>query len=136
MTRKLRGVKDILIACVDGLSGFPEAIKNAYPMTEVQLCIVHQIENSLRYLSTKHFKEFMVDLKEVYRAPTLEVAKANLDELDKKWTPICSPAVQGWKNNWSNLSLFFRFPQEIRTLVYTTHAVEGSYRQFRKVTKN
>lgn len=132
---KSRGVKDILIACVDGLKGFPEAIESAFPATRVQLCIVHQIRTSLRYLATKYQKEFLKDLKEVYRAPTLEVAETNLLKLDDKWSQRCRSAVAGWQDNWTHLSTFFSFPQEVRTMIYTTNAVEALHRQYRKVTK-
>ena len=132
---KLRGVKDILIACVDGLKGFPEAIESAYPNTRIQLCVVHQIRASLRYLGSKYHKEFLADLKEVYRAPTLDVAETNLLKLDEKWSPKCPSAVAGWKNNWTNLSTFYAFPPEIRKMIYTTNAVEALHRQYRKVTK-
>jgi putative transposase len=132
---KARGVKDILIACVDGLKGFPEAINSIFPKTQVQLCIVHQIRNSLRYMASKYQKEFLVDLKQVYRAPSLEVAEDELDRLDAKWGSRCPNAVAGWKDNWPNLSTFYGFPQEIRKMIYTTNAVEALHRQFRKVTK-
>lgn len=132
---KNRGVKDILIACVDGLKGFPEAIENAFPQTRVQLCVVHQIRNSLRYLGSKYHKEFLKDLKEVYRASTLEIAEMNLLKLDEKWSPKCRSAVAGWQDNWVHLSTFFAFPAEIRKMIYTTNAVEALHRQYRKVTK-
>lgn len=132
---KSRGVKDILIACVDGLKGFPEAIENAFPQTMVQLCVVHQIRTSLRYLGSKYHKEFLKDLKEVYRAPTLEVAEMNLLSLDEKWSSKCRSAVAGWQDNWVHLSTFFSFPAEVRKMIYTTNAVEALHRQYRKVTK-
>lgn len=132
---KNRGVKDILIACVDGLKGFPEAIENAFPKTRVQLCVVHQIRTSLRYLGSKYHKEFLKDLKEVYRASTLELAEMNLLKLDEKWSGKCRSAVAGWQDNWTHLSTFFNFPQEVRKMIYTTNAVEALHRQFRKVTK-
>ena len=132
---KSRGVKDILIACVDGLKGFPEAINSAFPKTEVQLCVVHQIRNSLRYMASKHQKQFMADLKQVYRAPTLDVAEAELARLDENWGIRCPMAVAGWKNNWVHLSTYFSYPAEIRKMIYTTNAVEALHRQFRKVTK-
>ena len=132
---KTRGVKDVLIACVDGLKGFPEAISSAFPKAQVQLCIVHQIRNSLRYLASKHQKEFMKDLKEVYRAPNLAVAEGELDRLEDKWIARCPMAVAGWRNNWNNLSTYFAYPPEIRKMIYTTNAVEALHRQFRKVTK-
>lgn len=132
---KARGVQDILIACVDGLKGFPEAIESAFPKALVQLCVVHQIRASLRYLGSKYHKEFMVDLKQVYRAPTLEVAETALLKLDEKWSAKCPSAVNGWKDNWTQLSTYFAFPQEIRKMIYTTNAVEALHRQYRKVTK-
>jgi len=132
---RARGVKDILIACVDGLKGFPEAIETIFPKTMVQLCVVHQIRTSLRYLASKYHKEFVADLKEVYRASTIENAEAALTALEKKWEPKCSAAVSTWRQNWTNLSTFFLFPEEIRRMIYTTNAVEALHRQFRKVTK-
>jgi putative transposase len=133
---KNRGVKDILIACIDGLKGFPEAIENAFPQTQVQLCVVHQIRTSLRYLGSKHHKEFLKDLKEVYRATTLEIAEENLLKLDEKWSPKCPSAVAGWRDHWAHLSTFFAFPAEVRKMIYTTNSVEALHRQFRKVTKS
>ena len=133
---KTRGVKDILIACVDGLKGFPDAIENAFPKTLVQLCVVHQIRTSLRYLGSKYQKEFLADLKEVYRAPTLEIGEDNLIKLEEKWQAKCPSAVNGWRDNWMHLSTFFAFPAEIRKMIYTTNAVEALHRQYRKVTKS
>jgi putative transposase len=133
---KNRGVKDILIACVDGLKGFPEAIENAFPKTQVQLCVVHQIRTSLRYLGSKHHKEFLVDLKEVYRASTIEIGEENLAKLEAKWQTKCPSAVNGWRENWAHLSTFFAFPAEVRKMIYTTNAVEALHRQYRKVTKS
>lgn len=132
---KARGVKDILIACVDGLKGFPEAIETIFPKTLVQLCVVHQIRTSLRYLASKYHKEFTKDLKEVYRASTVENAEAALSSLEQKWGSKCPAAVTSWRENWTNLSTFFQFPAEIRRMIYTTNAVEALHRQFRKVTK-
>jgi putative transposase len=133
---KGRGVKDILIACVDGLKGFPEAIENAFPKTMVQLCVVHQIRTSLRYLGSKYHKDFLKDLKEVYRATTLSIAEDNLLKLDEKWSAKCPSAVSGWRDNWTHLSTFFAFPAEVRKMIYTTNAVEALHRQYRKVTKS
>ena len=132
---KARGVKDILIASVDGLKGFPQAIESAFPQTLVQLCVVHQIRTSLRYLGSKYHKDFLKDLKEVYRATTLEVAEANLLKLEEKWQAKCPSAVNGWRDNWVHLSTFFSFPAEMRKMIYTTNAVEALHRQYRKVTK-
>jgi transposase-like protein len=132
---RARGVKDILIACVDGLKGFPEAIETIFPKTMVQLCVVHQIRASLRYLASKYHKEFTKDLKEIYRASTVENAEAALTGLEKKWESKSPAAVATWRQNWMNLSTFFLFPEEIRRMIYTTNAVEALHRQFRKVTK-
>jgi putative transposase len=132
---KGRGVRDILIACVDGLKGFPEAIESEFPRAQVQLCVVHQIRASLRYLSYKHHRPFTADLKEVYRAPNLEAAELAMRSLEEKWGQICPTAIAGWRNNWTHLTTFFSFPVEIRRMIYTTNAVEALHRQFRKVTK-
>ncbi len=132
---RTRGVKDILIACVDGLKGFPEAIETIFPKTMVQLCVVHQIRTSLRYLASKYHKEFTADLKEIYRASTVENAEAALVGLETKWGSKCAAAVSTWRQNWTHLSTFFLFPEEIRRMIYTTNAVEALHRQFRKVTK-
>lgn len=130
-----RGVQDILIACVDGLKGFPEAIETVFPQTEVQLCVIHQIRNSLRYVSYKRQKEFMDDLKAVYKAPTEEAAGLHLNKFEEKWMPQYASAVKGWSNNWNRLSVFFKYPEEIKIMIYTTNILEGLHRQLRKVTK-
>jgi len=132
---KKRGVRDILIACIDGLKGFPEAIESAFPKTSIQLCIVHQIRTSLRTLAAKYQKEFVMDLKEVYRAPTKTAAEAALEKLEDKWADRAPRSVQCWRENWGNLSTFFDFPEEIRKMIYTTNSVEALHRQFRKLTK-
>lgn len=132
---KARGVRDILIACVDGLKGFPEAIGSAFPKALVQLCVVHQIRASLRYLNWRHSREFVADLKQIYRAPALELAEIELARLEDKWGKRYPSAVASWKNNWPHLSTFFSFPEEVRRMIYTTNAVEALHRQFRKVTK-
>lgn len=130
-----RGVKDILIACIDGLTGFPEAIKTIFPETEVQLCIVHQIRNSMKYVASKNQKAFMADLKPVYRAPTKEAAELALDELEAKWGNSYPLVINSWRNKWHNLSAYFKYPEHIRKVIYTTNAVEAVHRQFRKLTK-
>lgn len=130
-----RGVKDILIACVDGLTGFPEAIETIYPNTEIQLCIVHQIRNSMKYVASKNQKAFMVDLKPVYRATTKEAAELALDELETKWGKQYPVVIRSWRNKWDNLSTYFRYPDYVRKAIYTTNAVEAVHRQFRKLTK-
>lgn len=132
---KNRGVKDILIASVDGLVGFNEAIRAVYPNTEIQRCIIHQIRNSSKYLSYKDLKAFNADLKLVYTASTEEVALAELDRLEEKWGEKYLIAVRSWRNNWNELSTFFKYPPEIRKIIYTTNAMESYNRQLRKVTK-
>ena len=130
-----RGVEDILIASVDGLAGFPEAINTIFPKTEVQLCIVHQIRNSLRYVASKNQKAFMVDLKRVYRAATLGAAEAALDELEDRWGEQYPIVIKSWRNKWENLSVYFKYPEPIRRVIYTTNSIEAVHRQFRKLTK-
>jgi len=130
-----RGVKDILIACIDGLTGFPEAIAAIFPETEVQLCIVHQIRNSMKYVASKNQKAFMADLKPVYRAATKEAAELALDELEAKWGDSYPLVINSWRNKWHNLSAYFKYPEHIRRVIYTTNAVEAVHRQFRKLTK-
>ncbi len=132
---KNRGVQDILIASVDGLSGFVEAINVAFPKTEVQRCIIHQIRSSTRYVSYKDIKQFTVDLKPVYKAPTEEIALAAMDEFEAKWGGKYPLAVKSWRVNWNELSTMFKYPPEIRKLIYTTNAIENFNRQLRKVTK-
>lgn len=130
-----RGVEDILIASVDGLKGFPEAIKTIFPNTEVQLCIIHQIRNSIRYVASKNHKEFMADLKPVYQAVNKEVAEEALLLLDEKWGKKYPIVIQSWQNKWENLSVYFKYPPEIRKVIYTTNIIESVHRQFRKLTK-
>lgn len=130
-----RGVQDILIACVDGLKGFPEAIESIYPKTEVQHCIIHQIRNSLKYVASKNQKAFMTDLKCVYKAATLSAAESALDDLDAKWGEKYPIVIQSWRNKWATLSAYFKYPDYVRTVIYTTNAVEAVHRQFRKLTK-
>ena len=131
-----RGVQDILIACVDGLTGFSEAINSIFPKTEIQLCIIHQIRNSMRYVTSKNQKEFMEDLKKIYRASSKENGENYLEELSEKWEKKYPIAVRSWKNNWENLSSFFKYDENIRRLIYTTNAVEGLHRMVRKYTKS
>lgn len=132
---KNRGVQDILIASVDGLSGFVEAINVAYPQTEVQRCIIHQIRSSTRYVSYKDVKQFTADLKPVYKASTEEIALLALDEFEAKWGKKYPLAVKSWRVNWTELSTMFKYSPEIRKLIYTTNAIENFNRQLRKVTK-
>lgn len=130
-----RGVMDILIACIDGLKGFPEAIEAIFPQTEVQLCIVHQIRNSIKYVASKNQKEFMVDLKRVYKASSKEIAEVELDTLEAKWVDKYPIVIRSWRNNWERLSQYFKYPEEIRKIIYTTNTIEAVHRQFRKLTK-
>lgn len=130
-----RGVEDILIACVDGLTGFPEAIATIYPNTEVQQCVIHQIRNSIKYVASKHQKEFMADLKPVYRAVSKEAAEMALDRLESKWGQQYPIVLRSWRNKWENLSVFFKYPAYVRKAIYTTNAIEAVHRQFRKLTK-
>jgi transposase-like protein len=132
---KARGVNDILISCVDGLKGFPEAIKAVFPETEIQLCIVHQIRNSLKYIASKDQKPFMRDLKDVYRAPTKELAEHNLLKLEEKWGHRYPMVLKSWTANWDHLTEYFKYSGEIRRLIYTTNPIEGFHRQVRKYTK-
>lgn len=130
-----RGLKDILIACIDGLKGFEEAINSIFPQTEVQSCIVHQIRNSLKYVASKNQKEFMKDLKPVYKADTKPEAEANLDALADKWGKKYPIVINSWRDNWHKLSTYFKYTADIRRVIYTTNTIEGFHRQVRKVTK-
>ena len=132
---KERGVEDILIACVDGLKSFPTAINSVFPNAEVQLCIVHQIRNSLKYVSSKDVKSFMSDLKKIYQASNKEIAENYLLELDEKWGAKYPMVIKSWQNNWENLSSYFKYSDPVRRLVYTTNPIEGLHRQIRKFTK-
>ena len=132
---KNRGVEDILMFSVDGLTGIKEAIEAVYPKSEIQRCIIHQLRNSFKYVSYKHIKEFSKDFKTVYTAVSEEEALDNLCEIKEKWGKQYPFAVRSWENNWDVLSPFFKFPQDIRRIVYTTNIIEGLHRQFRKVTK-
>lgn len=130
-----RGVEDVLIASVDGLKGFPEAINAVFPQTEVQLCIIHQIRNSMKYVASKHQKAFMADLKPVYRAANKGAAEAALDELEAHWGQQYPIVIKSWRTKWENLSVYFKYPEDIRRAIYTTNAIEAVHRQFRKLTK-
>jgi transposase-like protein len=131
-----RGVQDIFIACMDGLSGFKEAVLAVFPHTQIQRCVIHQIRNSLKYVTWNDRKKFMTDLKEVYQAATRESAEANLRQLTEKWGDKYAIAIRSWQNNWEDLATYFAYPSEIRRLIYTTNSVEGYHRQLRKVTKS
>lgn len=133
---KNRGVKEVLIAAVDGLKGFPDTINTVFPNTEVQLCIIHQIRNSMKYVASKDQKAFSHSLKTVYSAPTEEAALLALGQVEETWGKKYLLAMKSWRANWDNLAVFFKYPEEIRTMIYTTNAVEALHRQFRKVTKS
>ena len=132
---KNRGVEEILIACVDGLTGFPQAIDAVYPQAEIQQCIIHQIRNSTKYVSYKDLKKLMADLKLVYAAPDEPVALEYLDEFAAKWDSKYPKISKSWKENWANLSTYFKYPEAVRRIIYTTNTIEGFNRQLRKVTK-
>ena len=130
-----RGLEDILIACIDNLSGFVEAIGEIYPKTDVQLCVIHQIRNSRKYLSYQDTREFMADLKLVYTASSRQKAEHQLVKLDQKWGKKYPQVIGSWKRNWDQLSLYFQYSPMIRKVIYTTNAIESFHRQLRKVTK-
>jgi transposase-like protein len=132
---RARGVEDILIASIDGLKGFPEAISEVFPKTEIQLCVVHQIRNSLKYIVSKEQKAFMADLKLVYRASSKDLAEHHLLELGEKWGKKYPAVIKSWNDNWEALSQYFKYPEELRRIIYTTNIVEGFHRQVRKYTK-
>lgn len=131
-----RGVQDILIACVDGLKGFPDAIASVFPQTTVQLCIIHHIRNSVKYVASKSQKEFLGDLKKVYGAVNKDAAEEALLDLEQKWGEQYPVVIRSWQENWERLSAYFEFTAPIRKIIYTTNTVEGYHRQLRKVTKN
>lgn len=133
---KNRGVKDILIASIDGLNGFEEAIKAAYPNTEIQHCIVHQLRYSTRFVSYKDRKEFCGDMKTIYTAPNVKEGERALDAFEESWNKKYPYAIKSWRNNWGTLSTFFKYPPEVRRLIYTTNPIENFNRVVRKVTKN
>lgn len=133
---KNRGVEDILIASVDGLKGFSEAINAVFPQTIVQRCIIHQIRYSLKYVGSKYQKEFMIDLKKVYKAPTKKAAEEALGELEARWGEKYPMVINSWINNWEELSNYFQYTEPIRRIIYTTNTIEGFNRQIRKITKS
>ena len=133
---KNRGVQDILIACVDGLTGFPEAIETAYPKTQVQLCIVHMVRNSLKYVSWKQRKAVAADLKTIYSAPNVEAAEEALAAFEAKYQDRFPQIARSWRSCWMNIIPFFSYPPEIRKVIYTTNAIESMQAQLRKVTRN
>lgn len=132
---KNRGVKDIILACMDGLKGLPEAIRTVFADVNIQNCVIHQIRNSIKYVASKDSKSFMKDLKQVYQATNEEIAIKALQDLETTWGDKYPIVIQSWNNNWQNLSTYFNFPPEIRRIIYTTNALEGFNRQLRKFTK-
>jgi len=132
---KNRGVEDVLIACKDGLSGFSEAIHAVFPQTRIQLCVIHQLRNNIKYIPTKNRAAFLSDLKKVYKAFTMEQAELAFSEFKETWGQKYPRVVESWETNWIELTAFFEYPPEIRKMIYTTNTIEGFHRQLRKVTK-
>ncbi|WP_134687568.1 IS256 family transposase [Brevibacillus migulae] len=132
---KNRGVQDILITSVDNLRGFTEAISACYPMTEIQKCVIHQIRNSIKYVSYKDLKKITSELKPIYKAPTEQAALEELQQFEQTWGSKYPLLVRSWRNNWDEIATFFKYPPEIRKLIYTTNVIESYHRQLRKVTK-
>lgn len=132
---KNRGVQDILITSVDNLRGFTEAISACYPKTEIQKCVIHQIRNSIKYVSYKDLKKITSELKPIYKAPTEQAALEELEQFEQTWGSKYPLMVRSWRNNWDEIATFFRYPPEIRKLIYTTNVIESYHRQLRKVTK-
>lgn len=133
---KERGLEDILIVSTDNLSGFSQAIESVYPKTEIQKCVIHQIRNSTKFVSYRDIKELMKDLKTVYKASTEKLILSNLDIFEEKWGKKYPMCVNSWRNNWAELATYFKYPEGIRKLIYTTNSIENFNRQLRKVTKN
>lgn len=132
---KLRGIKDICIACIDNLKGFAEAIEDIFPRTDVQLCLVHQMRNSIKFISWKDLKPIIKDLKQIYKAVNVEMGKHYLEEAEKKWGSKYAVIFKSWHNNWERLSRFFAYSPAIRRIIYTTNPIESYHRMVRKVTK-
>ena len=130
-----RGVQDILIICVDNLKGFSDAIAACYPQTEIQKCIIHQIRNSIKYVSYKDLKKVTAALRPIYTAPTEEAALQELEQFEAVWGKQYPLIVRSWRNNWDELATFFKYSPELRKLIYTTNMIESYHRQLRKVTK-
>ena len=133
---KTRGVNDILISVTDNLNGFTDTIKNVFPLSETQICVVHQIRNSAKYVVRKEKKEFTKDMKHIYTAPNKEAAQAALEDFKTKWNSKYSYAVESWYRNWDELTVFLDFPVEIRRIIYTTNIIENLNGKIRKYTKN
>lgn len=133
---KNRGIKDVYVFCVDGLTGFREAINTAFPKAQIQRCIIHQIRSSTKYVSYKDIKALMADLKQVYQAINEDEAMNALVQFKEKWEKTYPSCVRSWEENWDILSTFFAYPAEVRRIIYTTNIIEGLNRQFRKISKN
>ncbi|SFW54412.1 Transposase, Mutator family [Sinomicrobium oceani] len=133
---KARGTEDILITATDNLNGFTDTIKNVFPESKTQICVVHQIRNASRYVVWKDKKAFTADMKHIYNAPNQEAAKAALEDFANKWDSKYSYAVKSWRDNWEDLTVFFEFPLEIRKIIYTTNLIENLNGKIRKYTKN
>ena len=133
---KSRGVEDIFISATDNLKGFTEAIKTIYPRCAKQICVVHQIRNSCKFISYKDRREFTADMRHIYTAPNVQAAELALDDLEKKWGEKYPYAIKGWRTNWNELTTFFEFPNEIRRIIYTTNIIENLNGKIRKYTKN
>jgi len=132
---KMRGIKDICIACIDNLKGFAEAIEDAFPLTDVQLCLVHQMRNSIKYLNTKDMKQCIADLKKIYQANNEDMALNYLAQAEEKWGGKYAVIFKSWNNNWDRLANFFKYPPALRRIIYTTNPIESFHRMVRKVTK-
>ena len=131
---KNRGIKDVFVACVDGLTGFPDAVATVFPKTQVQLCIVHMVRNSLRFVSWKDRKLIAADLRKIYQSITVDEAEMELDAFAKTWDSQYPSISQSWRNHWPNLIAFFDYPNEIRKIIYTTNAIESVNSVIRKAT--
>ena len=133
---KARGTEDILITATDNLNGFTDTIKNVFPESRTQICVVHQIRNACRYVVWKDKKAFTADMKGIYNAPNEKAAKAALEDFAKKWEGKYSYAIKSWRDNWDELTVFYEFPLEIRKIIYTTNLIENLNGKIRKYTKN
>src|SRR5690606_22407945 len=133
---KARGVEDILITATDNLNGFTDTIRNVFPKSKTQICVVHQIRNACRYVVWKDKKTFTRDMKLIYDAPTKQAAEAALEDFAEKWNNKYSYAIKSWRDNWENLTVFYEFPLEIRRIIYTTNLIENLNGKIRKYTKN
>ena len=133
---KARGTEDILITATDNLNGFTDTIRTVFPESKTQICVVHQIRNACKYVVWKDKKQFTTDMKEIYKAPTRQAAESALNDFATKWEHKYSYAVQSWRNNWEDLTVFFEFPVEIRKIIYTTNLIENLNGKIRKYTKN